>query len=105
VDKTMQFFELGKGRFAQQVQEAFVKAHKVAFETGEKVPVVVKLNIDPPDPQSPDYGNISWEVDIRIPSRKSIKHITRLSGGLPVSDGTDIAALLQVEMDLGTVNG
>jgi hypothetical protein len=96
--KPMMFFEIGKGKFAQQVQEAFLKAHQVAFQVGEKVPVLIKIEIDPPDTSNPEFGNLSWEVDLRLPKKRSIKHFTKLSGGLPMSDGTNVADALQVDM-------
>lgn len=101
----LKFYEVGKGKLAQQVQEAFLRAHKVMFETGEKVRVVLGIDVLPPEGDAPEYGNIAWDVEVKAPKKKSIKHITVLSGGLPVSDGTDVAQALQYEMNLEDRNG
>jgi len=94
----MKFYEIGQSKFAQQAQDAFVKAHSVAFQSGEKVSVRIKIDVDPPDSNNPEFGNLSWEIDVKLPALKSIKHITRLSGGLPISDGTCVAEALQTNL-------
>jgi hypothetical protein len=94
----MKFYEIGRGQFAKQAQEHFLKAHKLAFESGQKVTLEMKLHVDPPDVQNPNYGNLAWEMAIKTPKQVSIKHITVLSGGYPVSDGTDVSQALQYDL-------
>jgi len=94
--KKMAFYEVGKGRFASEAQALFEQAQIEARERNADVAVVLKIIVSPPDHKSPNYGNLAYSTDMKVPPRKSMQYITELKDGVIVSDGESVADILQL---------
>ena len=96
--KPMKYSDVGKGYFDKMLQESFLKAHKLASEYNQRVEVVAKITIFPPDPMMPSTGNHSFEVQVKEPKYVSTRFTTSLFGGLPISDGKNLSEASQVNL-------
>lgn len=86
----LNYTEIARGEFNRMVQEAFLKAHKIASEYNQKVAVSAEIVVFPPDPRVPTSGNIQFSVQLKEPRYTSQRFTTALSGGLPVSEGRNM---------------
>ena len=96
--KPMQYTEIAEGNFHKMMQEAFLKAHKLASEYGQKVEVSANIAVFPPDPRSPQNGNLNFSVQLKEPKYTSQRYVTALVGGMPVQDGKNQAEAEQYDM-------
>ncbi len=112
--RRMAFFEIARGRFAENMQTEFEQAQKIAAERKGQVTLTAKIVINPPDPQDPNYSTIKYSIKTSTPSITSKEFSSELKNGYIIDDGDDVAALIQerlnftdlpsdVEMRLGRV--
>lgn len=96
--ETMKYSDVGGGHFDEMMQQNFVKAHKIASEYGQKVELVAQISIFAPDPRVPNAANHSFSVQLKEPKYVSMKFTTRLVGGVPISDGKNLAEASQLNI-------
>jgi len=104
-DKRMAFFEIGKGRFAQWMQEEFERAQRIARESGVEIKITSVISIKPPAKEDENFGQVSFAVKVIRPSKKSMEYTTELRDGMIVSDGEDIGEILQESLDFPEISG
>ena len=98
--KKLGFWEVARGRLANDLQEDFEAAQIIACERGVKVKVKLEILIHPPDKQNPMYGNLEYKHELIEPPKQSISYQTLLKDGLIIKDAEDPDHLLQISMDL-----
>lgn len=103
----LQYNDIAQGEFDKMMQQAFLKAHRVAAEYNQKVEITGKISVYPPDPRMPTNGNVSFSVKIKEPEYTSQRFTTALSGGIPINEGRTVAEaetmdLFDVEMQDAT---
>lgn len=94
----MHYTEVGENNFDQMMQEAFIKAHRIASEYNQKVEIAASIQVFPPDVRTPSSGNVSFSVQLKEPKYTSQRFTTALVGGLPVQDGKNVAVAEQYNM-------
>lgn len=95
------FYELDKGRMAQEFQRLFERAQVQAAQTGAKVGCVLGITIGPPDSMDARFGSIAYSMKLVAPARKSPALTTELNpNGLIIKVGDDMADVLQEELEL-----
>lgn len=97
----MAFYEIGKGRYAQWMQEEFERAQSVCEKTGSAVKITSTIEVLPSDTNEAAFGSIAFNVKVSLPARKSMKYTTEIENGFIVSDGESTIDVLQEKLDLG----
>lgn len=94
--KKMHFTQIGKGRLAQEVQDAFIEAQRHVDLKGVSAAVTLKINIYPPDPKNPQFGEVDYHTNVIKPASKSRKYTTLIEDGHISTDGGDPTDALQI---------
>jgi hypothetical protein len=97
--KKMAFYEIGKGKFSQNIQEDFERAQVVSNQTGLPVKITAEIIVYPPERSEENYGAVAFGVKTTLPARKSMKYTTELKDGFIISDGNDISEILQTRLE------
>jgi len=63
--KPMEFTAIGNGNYAKMMQQNFLKASAIASQYNQKVEIVSKITIFPPDPRMPEFGNLTFSVQLK----------------------------------------
>lgn len=98
--RRMAFYEIGRGQFAQQMQNEFEQAQIVAQERNLPVKVMASIVIMPPDENDKRFGHIGYAIKSSYPVIKGAVYTTELKDGTIVADAENVAELLQVKLDL-----
>jgi len=100
VKRKLAFYEIGSGRFAQWMQEAFEDAQKQAFDRGKECKVTATITVSPPNRDQDRFGQVMFNVKIATPPRQSIKVPVEVdSQGIIISDSVSVVeGMLQLDM-------
>lgn len=98
--KRMAFHEIGRGKFAKWMQEEFERAQKIVSETKSSVTLSSVIKVDPPEKEDDCFGKITFTVRVSRPTRKSANYMTEVDNGVIISDGVDVAEILQETLEL-----
>lgn len=103
--RKLAFFEIGRGLFALEIQKQFDKAQKVAFEDEVTSTITIKIKVAPPEPDDLNFSSLSWNSSLQHSAKSYGKtHATELDvHGNIISDGRDIGDILQMDLDLPTL--
>jgi len=82
----MPFWKLAYGKMAQDFQALFEKAQKIAIDRNLPCKVKLVIEVRPPDPKDPFYGNIRYETDLKEPVMVSKQYQTLLHGGVIIDN-------------------
>ena len=104
MDKKLAFWEVAKGRLAQDIQDDFEAAQAIAFDRGVRTKVLLEITIHPPEKGEENYGNLEYKHEVKEPAKTSIKYATLLKDGVIVRDSKEPNLLTQIELDLRTPN-
>jgi len=99
LNRKMAFYEIHKGRLAIDTQKRFEEIQKIAFSTGQKTSLTLKIMIEPPEDAEDKFGKVSYDISTKIPAKKSIKLTTELRDGFIVADGETPVDVLQTELE------
>jgi len=95
----MPFWELAHGKLAADVQSLFERAQKTVIARNLPCKVKLVIEIKPPDPTDPYYGNIRYQTDISEPPQISKQYQTILHDGMiirnPEMHGPQLDLLFQ----------
>lgn len=94
-ERKLAFYEIAGGSFADEMQNEFEAAQKIAVDRQGKVRITAQIDIVPPSEDNPRFGEISYQVQVKTPPRKSPAYVTEHRDGIIVSDGEDIAEAIQ----------
>lgn len=102
--KRMEFTQIGKGRLRFDAQEAFLEAQRFVDAKKMRATVNLKINIYPPNPKDPAFGEIDYDISITKPAQRSRRFATMLENGEITTDGGDPTDAMQIEaaMDAAT---
>lgn len=96
--RKMAFFEINKGRLAEEMQRAFENCQAVTHDIGLPTEVTLKINIIPAA-KNDKFGQVSYSIAEKHPPKKSIKFTTELTGdGIIIADGKSAVEILQEEL-------
>jgi len=100
VKRKLAFYEIGNGKFAQWMQEAFEDSQKQAFDRGKECKVTATITVSPPNRDQDRFGQVMFNVKISTPPRQSIKVPVEVdSSGTIISDSISVVdGLLQLDM-------
>jgi hypothetical protein len=98
--RKMAFWEVGKGRLAQDAQIEFERMVRDCLEKMVGGVMTIKLKVAPPNPREPDFGEISYSVGVTLGAVASQNFTTLLKDGNIVADGSDAADALQIDLEL-----
>ena len=87
----MPFWKLAYGKMAQDFQALFEKAQRIAIDRNLPCKVKLVVEVRPPDPKDPFYGNIRYETDLREPAMVSKQYQTLLHDGI-IIDNPELGA-------------
>lgn len=105
MEDQIMFFDLADGRLGADVQAAFTKAQKVAFEQNAAAKVKLEITVYPHHPDYPEIGKVAYVADVVMPKKTPVVHNTLLSGGFIKKTGKTIADTLQYDMFKDQPNG
>jgi len=98
--RKLAFYELGGGRLAQDVQEAFEEASRFATQNSLSSEITLRIKLSAPSPQEPDFAEAYWEVGVKKEPRRSMRVTTQQVRGIIIADGKDSASCVQLNLDL-----
>lgn len=103
--RKLAFFELGRGQFAREIQAKFEKAQKVTFEDEISTTITIKIKLAPPDPNDLQFSTLDYSVGLQYGSKQMSKSqsIELDTMGNIVADGRDPAEILQMDLELPTL--
>lgn len=98
--RKLAFYEVGKGKYAEMMQENFEKASKLSVKRNAAITIQSTIVIYPPARDSKGtsepFGDISFSVALKVPAATSRKYSTEIDkDGNVLQDGENIADLLQ----------
>lgn len=100
----MPFWELAHGKLAADVQTLFERAQVIAINRNLPCKVKLVIEIKPPDPTDPFYGNIRYQTDISEPAQISKQYQTILHEGMiirnPEMHGPQLNLLFQNQTEV-----
>ncbi len=102
----MRFYEIGKGSFARKMQAFFEEAQYKALENNVTVKLVSTITVGPPSSDDMNFGNLMFEVKLKWdkPVVTSRVYSTELKEGMIISDGIDVADLLQTKLEFPDIS-
>ena len=103
--RRMAFYELGKGKLFQLMQGEFEQAQIIAMERNVGVKVCLEIMVAPPDINDPRFGQVKFKVQSKLPAKESAIYTTELESGLVISDGDDLADVLQEKLRFPEISG
>ncbi len=98
--RKMAFYEVGKGRLAQDAQIEFERMIRDSLEKMVGATLTIKIKVEPPNPREPDFGEISYSVGVSMGAVSSQRFTSLLKEGNIVADGDDPADALQLDLEL-----
>lgn len=93
----MPFWQLGNGKMAKDFQEVFERAQVQATSRSVLCKAQLTIEIYPPDPNDPIYGNFRYKIDYKEPAISSRPSQTILHDGMIVANPQQMAP----QLDLG----
>ena len=102
--RKLAFYEVGKGKFAELMQENFEKAGKLALKRNAPITVTSSITVYPPAMQGAEFepfGDVSFNVGMKVPPISSRKFSTEIKkDGVILQDGESVADILQESLEL-----
>jgi hypothetical protein len=103
--RKLAFWELDRGKFAREVQARFEKAQQVSFEDEVPSTITIKIKVQPPDQNDLQFSTLDYSVTLAHGSKsvsKSQSIELDIHGNI-IADGRDPAEILQIPLDLPTL--
>ena len=101
-NRKLAFYEISRGKFAQEAQRNFERAQTMAIASSMPVKIKMEITVNPPLPADPNYTTVHFKNQFIEPAFKSIPQDVVMIDGLIVSDSelpAEQLSLLDLEID------